>query len=282
MSSSADAAPPLDSLSSERMAELEDFILELNGAASAVSLPLFRTGLGIEDKRGRGQFDPVTEADRGAERAIRALIAQRYPDHGVLGEEYGADRADAEFVWVLDPVDGTRAFVAGLPTWCTLIGLRHHGRPVLGLIGQPYIGEVFVGSQAGGSKLIRGGHQAPLRVRPCPLLTEATIAATDPHAYFNGAELGAWNQVRAAARNVRLGGDAYLFAMAAMGTIDLVIESNLHPWDIEPAIPIIQGAGGFVCNWRGETVSPLAGQVVAGGDRACLDEALVALKRSAA
>jgi len=265
----------------DRLLKLQAFILELNAAAAAVTLPLFRSGCGIEDKRGRGQFDPVTEADRGAERAIRALIAARFPDHGILGEEYGADRADAEFVWVLDPVDGTRAFVAGLPLWCTLIGLRYQGQPILGLIGQPHIGEVFVGSQAGGSVLIHGRDETTLKVRPCPRLTQATIAATDPHSYFTPAELGAWNQVRAAARNVRLGGDAYIFAMVALGSIDLVVESGLHPWDIEAVIPVIEGAGGFVTNWRGEPLGREAGQVLAGGDRACLDEALVSFRRSA-
>src|SRR3954469_8541173 len=119
-------------LAPERLSELQDFILELNAAAAAVTLPLFRSDCGVEDKRTKGVFDPVTEADKGAERAIRALIADRYPDHGVIGEEYGEDRPDAEFVWVLDPVDGTRAFIAGLPLWTTLIGLRFQGKPVLG------------------------------------------------------------------------------------------------------------------------------------------------------
>jgi histidinol phosphatase-like enzyme (inositol monophosphatase family) len=269
------------SLSPARLDEFQAFILELNEAAAGVALPLFRTDCGMENKPGSSGYDPVTEADKGAERAIRKLIAQRYPEHGVLGEEYGADRADAEFVWVLDPVDGTRAFVAGLPLWTTLIGLRHQGHPVLGLIGQPYIGEVFTGSAAG-SRLIRGGRETPLMVRPCSLLTEATIAATDPVGCFNGAEIGAWNQVRAAARLTRLGGDAYIFAMVALGKIDLVIESGLKAWDIDPIMPIIEGAGGFVCNWRGEPPGRDGGQIVAGGDRRCLDEALVALKRSAA
>lgn len=269
------------SLSPARLEEFQAFILELNAAAAAVALPLFRTDCGMENKPGMAVYDPVTEADKGAERAIRALITERYPDHGVLGEEYGADRADAEFVWVLDPVDGTRAFVAGLPLWTTLIGLRHHGEPVLGLVGQPYIGEIFTGSAAG-SWLIRGETRTPLKARACPVLTDATIAATDPYAYFNGAELGAWTQVRAAARLVRLGGDAYIFAMVALGKIDLVIESGLKAWDIDPVIPVIEGAGGFVCNWRGEKPGRDGGQIVAGGDRRCLEEAMVALRRSAA
>src|SRR5476651_173686 len=133
-------------LPSELLVELDAFLVELNRAAAGAILPLFRADHGLIDKGGAEGFDPVTEADKGAERAIRKLISERYPDHGVIGEEYGEDRPDAEFVWVLDPVDGTRAFIAGLPVWTTLIGLRYQGRPVVGAIGQSYLGEVFVGS----------------------------------------------------------------------------------------------------------------------------------------
>jgi histidinol phosphatase-like enzyme (inositol monophosphatase family) len=263
------------------LAELEAFLLELNAAAAAVTLPLFRADHGLQNKASSGEYDPVTAADKGAEEAIRHLIAARYPDHGVVGEEYGADRPDAEFVWVLDPVDGTRAFVAGLPVWATLIGLKHYGEPLLGLIGQPYLDEVFLGAPAG-SRLIRGGTSRPLKVRACARLTEATAAATDPQSYFTGAEIGAWNQVRATARIVRLGGDAYIFALLAMGTIDLVVESRLNLWDIDPIVPVIEGAGGIVANWRGERLGRAGGQVVAAGDQRCLDEALISLRRSAA
>jgi len=273
-------------LSLARLAELDGFLLELNRAAAAAILPLFRADHGLIDKgvagaAGYKAFDPVTEADRGAERAIRALIAQRYPDHGVIGEEYGEDRPDAEFVWVLDPVDGTRAFISGLPLWCVLIGLRHEGRPVLGSIGQPYLDEVYLGSAAG-SRLVARGVERPLKVRPCPKLTDAIIATTDPEACFTGAELGAWTQVRAAARLARLGCDAYAYAMVAAGTMDLVIEAGLKAWDIDAAIPIIEGAGGLTTDWRGRPVGPNGGQIAIAGDRACLEEALVALRRSAA
>src|SRR5580704_933303 len=143
-------------LSDALAAELDAFLLELNRASAAVILPLFRGDHGIENKAARGDYDPVTLADKGAEAEIRRLIAARYPEHGVIGEEMGEDRPDAEFVWVLDPVDGTRAFVAGLPVWTTLIALRHQGRPVVGSIGQPYLGEVFVGNP-GGSRLVSAG-----------------------------------------------------------------------------------------------------------------------------
>jgi histidinol phosphatase-like enzyme (inositol monophosphatase family) len=267
-------------LAADRLSRLGEFLIALNAAAAEVILPLFRADHGLVDKGGAKGFDPVTEADRGAEAAIRKLIAEQFPDHGVIGEEYGEDRPDAEFVWVLDPVDGTRAFISGLPLWCVLIGLRHQGKPILGSIAQPYLDEIYLG-HAGGSRLISRGVATPLHVRPCPRLTDALIATTDPDGCFDGAELGAWNQVRAAARLARLGCDAYAYAMVAMGKMDLVIEAGLKAWDIESAIPLIEGAGGIVTDWRGEPVGQQGGQIAIAGDRACLDEALVALRRSA-
>ena len=142
------------------MTSFEAFAVDLARAAAAVILPLFRTDCGEEDKGGPGAFDPVTQADRDAEAAMRRLITERFPDHGVIGEEYGEDRPDAEYVWVLDPVDGTRAFVAGLPLWTTLIALRHEGRPVTGVIAQPVMDEIFLGGPSG-AVLLKGG-EAPL------------------------------------------------------------------------------------------------------------------------
>jgi histidinol phosphatase-like enzyme (inositol monophosphatase family) len=268
-----------DTLQPARVDELEALLIELNAASAEAILPLFRVENGLVDKGSDGFFDPVTEADKGAEAAIRKRVSERFPDHGFIGEEYGDERADAEFVWVLDPIDGTRAFIAGLPVWTTLIGLRFQGQPVLGSIGQPYLDEIFLGTAAG-ARLLSRGQSRPLKVRPCPLLTNAIIATTDP-AIFDGAERGAWRQVRSAAKLARLGCDAYAYAMVALGTLDMVIEASLKPWDIEAAIPVIAGAGGMVTDWHGDPVRPEAGQVVIAGDKACLDEALVALRRSA-
>ncbi|HEX4198255.1 MAG TPA: histidinol-phosphatase [Caulobacteraceae bacterium] len=268
-----------DTLSPDRLETLETLLLELNAVSAEAILPLFRVENGLVDKGHAGWFDPVTEADKGGEAAIRKRVSERFPEHGFIGEEYGEERADAEFVWVIDPVDGTRAFIAGLPVWTTLIGLRFQGRPVLGSIGQPYLDEIFLGSPTG-ARLIARGASRPLQVRPCPLLTDAVIATTDP-AIFDGAERGAWGQVHAAAKLARLGCDSYAYAMVALGTLDLVIEAGLKPWDIEAAIPVIAGAGGRVTNWRGEPLGLEAGQVAIAGDPACLDEALVTLRRSA-
>ena len=262
------------------LAVLDPFLLDLNRASAAAIAPLFRADHGLEDKGHTGWFDPVTAADKSAEAAIRKLITERYPDHGVIGEEYGEDRPDAEFVWVLDPIDGTRAFIAGLPVWTTLIALRHQGRPVLGSIGQPYIGELFIGSAAGSRLMSRHGERA-LKVRTCAGLGQAIIATTDPDGCFKGAELEAWKSVRAASRLARLGCDAYAYAMVAAGTLDVVIEAGLKSWDIECAIPLLQGAGGLVTDWRGDPVGQSGGQVVIAGDRACLDVAVAMLSGAA-
>ena len=267
-------------LAPPRLAELEAFILELNRASAGVILPLFRAENGIENKAASGDYDPVTAADKGGEAEIRRLIAQRYPEHGVIGEEMGEDRPGAEFVWVLDPVDGTRAFVAGLPVWTTLIGLRFQGDPVLGSIGQPFLGEVYVG-HAGGARLVTAAGETPLQVRSGPALTDAIIATTDPEGCFDAAEMGAWRRLRAASRLARLGCDAYAYAMVAAGTIDLVVEAGLKSWDIEAAVPVLAGAGGLVTDWRGAPIGRHGGQAAIAGDPALLNEALVALRGAA-
>ena len=270
-------------LDPDRLARLDSFLIDLNRVSAEAILPLFRADHGLEDKGLAGGpaavFDPVTEADRSAERAIRAMIEAAFPDHGIIGEEYGEDRPEAEFVWVLDPVDGTRAFIAGLPLWTTLIGLRHQGQPILGSIGQPYIGELFIG-HPGASRLISRGLETPLQVRACPRLTDAIICTTDP-AILTGAELGAWNQVRSTAKLARLGLDAYGYAMVALGRMDLALDTGLKVWDVEAVIPVIQGAGGVVTQWDGQPARTDGGQFAFAGDPACLEAALVSLRRSA-
>ncbi len=262
-------------------ASLERFALDLAAAAAVASLPLFRLrGLGEDNKLAHlKSFDPVTEADKGAERAIRALINQTFPEHGIIGEEYGEENPDAECVWVLDPVDGTRAFISGLPLWTNLIGLRHKGKPVLGVIGQPYLGEVFIGSPLG-SRLIGPNGEVPLKVRACDDLASSVIGTTDPN-LFKGAEAQAYKGLLDAVKLARYGCDAYAFAMVAMGTMDIALETGLKCWDIEAIIPVIENAGGVVTDWRGEPVGPHGGQVIAAGSRALIDEALKHLSTAA-
>ena len=222
--------------------DLDAFIIELNRASAEVILPLFRADHGLEDKGGVAGFDPVTAADKGAEAEIRRLITQHYPEHGVIGEEYGEDRPDAEFVWVLDPIDGTRAFIAGLPLWTTLSGLRYQGQPVLGAIGQPHIGEIYVG-HAGGSRLIGRDGEKALRVRTGVPLSAAIIATTDPVGCFNR-------------------------------TLDVVIEAGLKSWDIEAAVPLLAGAGGLITDWRGSPIGRHGGQTVVVATEPLLAEVL--------
>ena len=270
-------------LSDDVLEDLEAFAVELAAAAGRVALPLFRAGGAVEDKNaaehaGRG-FDPVTEADRGGEAAIRRAISARFPDHGVLGEEYGADRADADFVWVLDPIDGTRAFVAGVPLWTHLIALRHQGAPVVGVVAQSYLDETYVGSRRG-ARLIRGGASQELRVRPCPTLADAVLASTDPDGYFADDELAAWRRLRRGAKIVRLGGDAYFGALVAAGTVDLNVEAQLKPWDVEALVPLVQGAGGSVTDWRGKPLGNAGGRVLLAGDPRCIEAALAVLAKA--
>jgi histidinol phosphatase-like enzyme (inositol monophosphatase family) len=262
-------------------ARLEAFALDLAAAAAKAALPHFRLqGLGEDNKLAHlSSFDPVTEADKGAERAIRALINQTFPDHGIIGEEYGEENTHSDFIWVLDPVDGTRAFISGLPLWTTLIGLRYLGRPVLGLIAQPVLKEVFLGSPLG-SKLITPNGQKPLKVRNCANLSDAVIGTTDAY-LFPGIEGDAYNALRKAVKLARYGCDAYAFAMVAQGTMDIAVETGLKPWDIEAIIPVIENAGGTVTNWRGETVPAEAGQVIAASSRELVDQALTHLRPAA-
>jgi histidinol phosphatase-like enzyme (inositol monophosphatase family) len=268
-------------LSNARIEDLEAFATELAHRAGDVILPLFRADHGLVDKSDElnRRFDPVTEADKGAEAAIRAAIAARFPDHGVIGEEYGEDRPDAEFVWVLDPIDGTRAFISGLPLWTTLIGLRHRGKPVVGVIAQPFTGEYFVGS-ALGSRLESAAGTRALRTRSCAALSDALTATTDPH-LFAGRESEAYRRFHEAAKLVRFGVDAYAYAMVAMGKLDVVIERGLKCWDVDAAVPVLAGAGGLVTDWQGETIGRNGGQMVIVGDPALLPQVTALLHDAA-
>jgi histidinol phosphatase-like enzyme (inositol monophosphatase family) len=273
---------PSTPLPGDRLKALEAFAVELAAVAGEVILPLFRAEHGLEDKgvAKDGAFDPVTAADKGGEAAIRKAVGARFPEHGFIGEEYGEDRPDAEFVWVLDPVDGTRAFISGLPVWTTLIALRHNGRPVVGMIGQSYLGEVFIGT-ALGSRLIRNGRQRPLRVRPCAGLADALIATTDQNIFRTPGQAEAWGRIRQASKLARFGCDAYAYAMVALGTLDLVVETGLKAWDIEAAIPLIEGAGGLITDWRGKPIGPNGGQMAIAGDRRVLEAGLELLASGA-
>lgn len=253
----------------------------LADSAAAVTLPLFRALTSVDGKSGSGRpgFDPVTEADRGAEQAMRALILAERPGDGIHGEEFGKTRSGNGWTWLLDPVDGTRAFVAGLPVWTTLIALCNpDGDPVIGIIDQPVLGERYLG-WPGGAALEAPSGRTPLRVSACDDLRTATIATTDPF-ILTPSEQGAWTHLRHTARIIRYGLDAYAYARLAAGTVDLVAETGLAPWDTAALIPVVRGAGGLACDWTGAPAKP-GGQFVCAASQPLLDAALISLKRSA-
>jgi myo-inositol-1(or 4)-monophosphatase len=245
------------------------FVHTLADAAGEASLPFFRTALGAADKNAGGAFDPVTEADKAAEAAMRRLIAAQFPSHGVVGEEFGAQAGAADYVWTLDPIDGTRAFLCGLPLWGTLIGLEKAGAPVYGLMSQPFTRERFFGDGAradwrGPRHDGRGLEERRLRTRACAELGAATLMSTSPH-LFQGESAAAFGRVADRCRLTRWGADCYAYCMLAAGHVDLVIETGLQRYDIAPLIPIIEGAGGVVTCWDGGPATG-GGSVVAAGD----------------
>jgi myo-inositol-1(or 4)-monophosphatase len=221
------------------LAALAAFAGSLADAARAVTLGA--ADRAAEDKNAGGVYDPVTAADREAERTIRALIEAVHPDHGIAGEEFQEKAGAGRFVWSLDPIDGTRAFICGLPSWTTLIALLDEGVPVVGLIDAPTLDERYLGF-AGATGL---------KASDCRRLAEARLSTTDPY-LFAGAEAEGFERLRRAARLTRYGLDAYAYARLAAGSIDLVAESGLKPHDYNALIPVVRAAGGVIGNWRGE------------------------------
>lgn len=233
--------------------------LALADAAGAVVRRYFRQPIAVEDK---ADTSPVTIADREAEAAMRRLIAERAPGHGIFGEEWGTERLDAEWVWVLDPIDGTKAFITGKPSFGTLIALLHRGRPVLGIIDQAVIGERWVG-RAGVPTTLNG---RPLATRACPEPGLAALYATGPE-IFPAADRDGWERLKAEVKLVRYGADCYAYGLLAAGFVDLVVESSLKPYDYLAMVAIIEGAGGIVTDWEGEPLGLGSGpRVLAAGD----------------
>jgi|SRR5215469_700008 len=252
------------------------FACRLAELAGHAILPHFRAALTVENKAAGGGYDPVTVADRAAEQVIRDEIARVYPDHGICGEEYGSRRGREGLTWVIDPIDGTRAFVIGLLHWGVLVALNDGEHPVIGVMHQPYVGETFVGSRFG-AELRRGAKTRRLRTRRCGKIADAIVCATDPAMFSEPGEREAFHTLTNQARARRYGTDCYAYSLLATGLADLVIESRLKPYDIQPLIPIIEGAGGIVTSWAGGNPNE-GGQVIAAGDLAVHTAALQLLK----
>ncbi|MCL6706569.1 histidinol-phosphatase [Pseudomonas sp. R2.Fl] len=246
------------------------FFYRLAEAAKAETLPRFRTGLDVVNKEMTG-FDPVTEGDRAAELAIRKLIMQEFPEHGILGEEHDDIGLDRDHVWVVDPIDGTRAFISGLPVWGTLIGFRERGRAIMGLMDQPFTGERYF---ADGERSWYSGPdgERQIRTRDCGSIENAILFTTSPH-LFRGAEIEPYRAIEQRVRLFRYGIDCYAYALLAAGHVDLVIETVLKPYDVGALIPLIEQAGGIITTWDGGRPEG-GGSIIAAGSAAVHAEAM--------
>ncbi len=247
-------------------------------AASNITLGWFRKALDTSNKGDASSYDPVTQADRNAEEVMLSLLAKDWPDDAVEGEEFGSRSGTSGFTWYLDPIDGTRAYVAGLTSWTTLIGLVRNDEPVAGLIDQPWLGERYIGWTEGAA-LEQRGDVLSLKVSSVSTLTQAVLATTDPF-IFTASERGGFEHIRATARITRYGLDAYAYARLAGGSMDIVVEAGLQPYDIAALVPVIRGAGGIAADWRGKPAK-LGPQLIAVAHPDLLDAAVLSLKRSA-
>ena len=247
-------------------AALSAFAERLADAAAEITLRHFRADMTVDNKEKTG-FDPVTIADRGAEDAIRALIETTYPDHGIEGEERPPRPAEGPFTWILDPIDGTRSFICGVPTWGTLIALLYEGRPVIGVIDQPYLKERYVGSPLGTT--LNGN---TIRTRACTGLSDAVMSTVDPDLFQDG-ERAVFDTLKTRSKLIRYSLDCYAYAILSAGHFDLILETRMKPYDIMALVPVIRGAGGMVTDWSGNEPGP-DGRLVALGDPGMAAEVL--------
>jgi len=256
------------------LAQFTAFACALASSARRETLPRFDKRLNVENKSGGGSFDPVTDADRAAEEAMRSLVAEQFPEHGLSGEEFPEKPGSGRYAWSLDPIDGTRSFICGLPNWTTLIALLEDAEPVLGLIDAPVLDQTYFGS---GSEawLVHGEVQSAIRASECSKLSEARLSTTDPF-LFDGEAFAAFDRLRRACRVTRYGHDGYAYARIAAGSLDLVVENRLKPHDYNAIVPLIRAAGGHVGNWTGGS-DLTGGAIVAAATRRLYDGAVEAL-----
>lgn len=253
-------------------AELTAFACRLADAARAETLGRWRDAGASRNKAHGALYDPVTQADVSAEAAMRKLIREVYPAHGIAGEEFADQPASNNLTWSLDPIDGTRSFVCGLPTWVTLIGLLRNGEPVLGVIDAPRLGERYIGDGVAATLLPEARR---LSASTCRALGEARLSTTDPDLFADDQAAG-FARVRRQCRIVRYGHDGYAYARLADGSLDLIVEAGLKPYDLMALVPVVRGAGGVIGNWRGGG-DLSGGDVVAASTPELFDRAVAAL-----
>lgn len=282
--------------------EIFDFLAiahTLSDQSAKVILPYFRQKISVDHKDGKGIYDPVTDADRNSEQVIRSYLAEYLPDHSIIGEEFGHSDNGSPYCWIIDPIDGTRAFVMGSPLWGTLIGLEHNKEPLLGMMNQPFTGERFWGTPDGSfgwwpndtqaqlentlpssesmsSEAGRAVHR--LSTSGCVTLSKAIITTTCPDLFGSAEELEAFHNLRACCKMSRYGGDCYSYCLLALGQVDLIVESGLAPYDIAPLIPLVKGAGGVITTWDGGPAN-LGGKIIASASPELHEAALVELNR---
>ncbi len=253
-------------LTDDEIREYLAFACRLGELGGEVILPHFRAALAVDNKAASGGYDPVTIADRAAEEAISREIARVHPEHAIHGEEHGRSPGVSPLCWVIDPIDGTRAFILGQLHWGVLIALNDGARPLLGVMHQPYVGETFLGSPLG-AVLRRNGTEHRLHARACANLRDAAVCASHPDQFARREERAAFDLVASKARLARFGGDCYNYCLLAAGLIDVVIESALFAYDVQALIPIVEAAGGVMTGWDGQPCYQ-GGAVIAAGDPA--------------
>lgn len=267
------------------LCELLQFAEGLARQAGPLSLQYFRqspdsaTSLVVENKLADGRFDPVTLADRQIEQSLRAEIEKHYPDHSILGEEFGRREGSSEWRWVLDPIDGTRAYITGMPLWGILIALALRDKPLLGIIEQPFLRERYIGGPGAAVCRNTAGDRL-LRSSDCAALEDAILMTTDPSMFSSANEIAAYQQLQRRVRLSRFGGDCYAYCLLASGFVDLVVEADLEPYDVQALIPLVTAAGGVITDWSGGSAAN-GGQVLAAATPSLHQAALRVLENGA-
>jgi len=256
--------------------DIRSVLLAAAEAASAETLPLFRSRLDIDNKLTSG-YDPVTEADRGAEKAIREVIAKTFPDHAIIGEEWDDKLTGSHFAWIIDPVDGTRAFVSGVPVWGTLIGVTYNGRAIAGLMAQPFTGETYLASH-GRAELIHKGQSTPLIASDATRLGLSTLFTTTPALFTGPGQRAGFDALEEEVQLSRYGTDCYAYCLLAAGHVDLIVEPRMNTYDIAALVPIIENAGGVVATWDGERPES-GGDIIAAATPELMEAALEVMRR---